>query len=117
MKQIFTIIALVALSATAFAGTTGRIHVKVLKVEEGTSQGAEGFYTPTRITLQMPDGRVVIGSWVHRWGMKQYHPCGYPVSEADAQVKDNSVDLYWSASLDDKKMKSERYKIEQVVKP
>lgn len=117
MKRILVAVAILStFTLTLFAGRAERIHVKVIKVEEGTSQGAEGYYTPTRISLQMPDGRIVIGSCVYRWGTKQYHPCGYPVSEADAEVKTNSIDLYWSASLDDKKLKSEHYKIEQVIK-
>ena len=102
---------------SVLCAAAGRQHVKVLSVEPGTAQGAYGYYTPTRITLGMPDGTTVIGSCAYLWGTKQYHPCDHPEVEADAQVKGNSIDLFWSASLDSKKEKTERYKIVQVIKP
>jgi hypothetical protein len=105
------------LIASILCSASDRMHLKILKVEEGTAQGAQGYYTPTRITIQMPDGTVVIGTCRYIWGTKSYHPCAYPNTEAEGRLKGDSIDLYWSASLEGKKEKTERYKIEQVIKP
>jgi len=136
MKRIFAIalLFLVAL-CTAFAkDKTPRVPVKVVERHDSDipynyayrnrSYGVAGHMNlhGATLTLALPNGDIAVVNCTSKFqerfaGPGNVRSCRVPlVDEFEAEFNGDKAKLFWSTSLDGKKMESETYKIVAVVK-
>lgn len=130
MKTAIAVIALALLSAGGIsAKTPTRVTVKVTNRQDSNLEYSYLFATSgeaiaqtlhlqgATLTLQTPDGRLAVVNCTSKFqerfaGPGNVRSCRVPlVDEIQAEFNGDKAKLFWSVSLDGKKIQSETYKI------
>jgi hypothetical protein len=131
VKRSVIFVVLISLATAAYAkDAKARTEVKIIQRENnegsynyatyyGNQAAAANFkVTGATLTLQLPDGRTAVVNCVSKFQERFAGPignvrsCRVPlVNNIEAEFDGDNAKLFWSVSLDGKKIQSETYKI------
>lgn len=130
MKRFAIALLFLLVTTTLFAKDKGLTTVQIVDRQNSESQydyvsvtgtdvhGATFSVTGATLTLLLPDGREAVVNCAWKFQERMAGPignrrsCHVPlVNEVQMETHGNGAKLYWSVSLDGKKMQSETYRI------
>lgn len=104
-------------------GSSGSVNCSGSERSSSTTVSAHSFGYAVQgatISLLLPDGRIAVVNCVSKYAPKfdyiNQRSCRIPlVDDIEAEFHGDKAKLFWSVSLDGKKMESETYKVVAVV--